>query len=306
MEFKLEAVPKICIVVLVYNCLDHTRACLASLRAISYQNYEIVVVDNGSSDGSDVCLPAEFPEVSYLRQNENLGFTGGNNIGIAWCLQKGCDAVLLLNNDTVVSADFLTQMATHLTRCNIVTPKISFTNRPDLFGACMGGFNYFLGTWRKNAYGKPLRLFTETTKVEMAAACCLLIPAYIINKVGLLDDNYFLYYEDADFITRARKNGFELVYESSAIISHNERTSTDSNKMSAIALYYNIRNRMYYVRKFSCNNLNYYLFILFYFNIILFKCINWLCTNRYVYVRATFLAIHDYAFDRMNKSKHSF
>ena len=142
--------PRIGVVVVTFNGLAFTRSCIASLLRMSYPNAVVVVVDNASTDGSADVIRREFPAVVVLEQGENGGYTGGNNVGIRWCLDNGCTGVLILNNDTRVEPDFLDVMARHLRTPCIVGPQIRVL---DDASRVADGFGWF--DWRRGR-GKPI------------------------------------------------------------------------------------------------------------------------------------------------------
>lgn len=296
---------KIGIVILTYNYIDFTRNCLNSIKAITYPHYEIVVVDNNSHDGTPNIIPAEFPEVHFLPQSENTGFTGGNNIGISWCLERDLDAILLLNNDTIVKPDFLSWMAEHLDNKNIVTPHILSLMRPEFFGAYMGEFNWTIGAWKDHVHGKPApSVCPAPYEVGMASGCCLLIHRQIFEKIGVFDEKLFLYFEDIDLITRAKLSGFKLMYEPRAIIYHNERTSTGNDFVAPTALYYNVRNRLFIMRKYRNSSKNYFIFIIYFIVNRLLKVIYWLLTGKWKLVLAEYRGVKDFLWEKMYRANY--
>jgi GT2 family glycosyltransferase len=236
------------VVVVAYNGLDDVRSCLRSLACATYPRLSIVLVDNASSDGTADAVRREFGGVTVLALPENCGFTGGNNVGIRWCLEHGCDAVLLLNSDTRVEPDFLDRMAPHLARCRVVAPEIRSRERPERKLDAIGWFDWARGVARP-ASGGVGRAGPLPTRI--ASGCCLLVPRAVFDRVGLLDENFFLYFEDVDFVVRAQLAGFELVQERSAVIYHRESETAADAEVSPLKIYYNTRNRLYLMRKHS-------------------------------------------------------
>jgi GT2 family glycosyltransferase len=239
---------RIGVVVVTHNGLEDTRVCLCSLVQVRYPAVRIVVVDNASKDGTPEAVRREFPTVELLPQSENLGFTGGNNIGIRSCLDHGCDAVLVLNSDTRVEPDFLQHMAPHAAKQAIVTPEIRSLDRPDRAVTEIEWFDWRRGLARSRP---PARSDDEELPCRIASGCCLLIPRAIFERIGFLDENFFLYYEDVDFVVRAQLAGFALVHEPAATIYHRESVAPRDPTISPLKLYYNTRNRLYLMRKHS-------------------------------------------------------
>ena len=238
--------PAVAAIVVTYNTLDDTRECIRSLLRVRYPRLGIVVVDNNSSDGTAAALAREFPGVTVLAESENLGFTGGTNAGIRWCLARDWDAILLLNSDTRVDEAFLERMVPHLKRDCIIAPVIRPLDGRGRRGPDPAWFDWRRGVACASAPavgshgGRPSRI---------ASGCCLLIPREVFTTIGLLDENFFLYYEDVDFVVRAQMAGFELVQEPAAVIYHRQTPTVAGRGVSPLKLYYNTRNRLYLMRK---------------------------------------------------------
>jgi GT2 family glycosyltransferase len=243
---------KVTIIILVWNGYDVTRDCLLSLRKIDYPSFETILVDNGSIDSSGEKLVREFPEITVIRNEQNLGFTGGNNVGMRQALKTGTDYLLLLNNDTIVSASFLTEMvrvAESNNRIGMVAPKIYYFEPADKIWYAGGAyvrwktFPVHFGV-RKHDDGR----YDEAKEVSFATGCALLVRAETARKVGLLDETFFLSYEDVDWSARAIEAGYKAMYVPSAVIWH--RDSFETKKIGlAKRDFYNIRNAVLCARK---------------------------------------------------------
>lgn len=244
--------PLVSIILVNYNGMKDTIECIDSIMNIDYKNYEIVLVDNGST------LCEEFPEVyqknkriHYLQSEDNLGFAGGCNLGCRYATEiLRTDYLLLLNNDTVVSRDFLSRMMECNHRCGsetIVTGKIYYeTDRSKLWYA--GG---------RVDYSRGLAVhFTDDKwygdkkypKVTFASGCLILFPSKAFDDVNGLPEEYFLYYEDVDFCCTLQKKEYILRLCPEAVIYHKVNASTGTK--SDLSVYYGSRNRLYFVRKF--------------------------------------------------------
>jgi len=222
--------PRVAIIVLNWNRRDDAIACLTSLTRITYPNYRIILVDNGSTDGSAEAVRAQFPPVQIIEIGKNLRFAGGNNVGLREVLQDQDDFALLLNNDTTVEPDFLDRLieaAREDGRIGLVSPKILYQQRQDVI--------WFAGGILKPAWGYVRHFglrqsdgerFNQRRQVTFLTGCCLLIRREVLQKVGLLDEGFFLYSEDADYCLRAAKAGFKLLYEPGARIYHKVSSST--------------------------------------------------------------------------------
>jgi GT2 family glycosyltransferase len=238
-----------------------TRNCLISLKDLNYLNYSIIVVDNASEDGSGERLKNEFSEIIYLSNEQNLGFTGGNNVGIKLALESGFDLIMLLNNDTVVTPDFASILIGTLNSdpmIGAVQPKIRLNKNRDVIWNAGSYFNSFLATSKSRGYGEiDKSQYDEQMNLPWITGCCFLTSSEIIKEVGLLDQRFFCYYEDTDWSFKIRKLGFRLVYEPGALIYHEVGMSNEKNKVSGegnlspFSHYVTVRNHLYIVRRYS-------------------------------------------------------
>jgi len=248
---------KVFIIILNWNGRADTIECLESLRKIGYRDYKIVVVDNGSTDGSADVIPKKyFQDVAFIETKKNLGFAGGNNIGINYALENDAEFILLLNNDTIVEPDFLTELvkaAQADDKIGIVGPMINFYDNRDTIWFGGGKINWLKTKGSHVSYG------LQTTRSPLTAGsdystgyltgCCLLIKRKVIEKIGFLSEDYFLYYEDTDWCLRSRQAGFETVLAPAAKIYHKQ--SRSAQEFSYPYVYYHSRNGLILGSKFG-------------------------------------------------------
>lgn len=210
---------KVVAVVLNWNGLEDTLECLRSLSRNDYPNLEIIVVDNGSDDGSCPAIRAQFPNVVLIENGRNLGFVRGNNIGLTAGLSRGAELLLVLNNDTVLAPDCVSRLVEAIEtdgRIGVVGPLMRRALRPDLID--MGGdFNFWTGEVRlrhfvslaETAPTRPTPFDPNTIQpIDYVWGCGLMVRAEVLQRVGLFDERYVAYYEDADFCMRARAAGY--------------------------------------------------------------------------------------------------
>lgn len=217
--------PKIFIIILNYNGKDVIKNCLASVFKIDYPDFEVVVVDNNSSDGSLESAKNNFSKANFIKNEANLGFSAGNNIGIRFALERMADYVLLLNNDTEVEKDFLAklvEMAETDEKIGTVSPVIfNGHNRQVWFSG--GGIN-----WLRMKTKHSQQIATEDYfETDFISGCAMLVKAEVFRVVGLLDEDYFLYWEDVDFSVRARKAGFKNIVVTGSWIYHFEKSEQE-------------------------------------------------------------------------------
>jgi len=251
--------PKIAIIIINWNTYQLTFNCLKSLEACTYKNKIIFFVDNGSKDGSGDKIALEFPDINYIKNEINEGFTGANNIALKVILKQNFDYVLLLNNDTEVKPNFLTRLEASMNfdeNLAATQPLIlDFPNKNTIWNAG-GSFNSFFGLSKTRFKGmiyKPkLKIDTST---EWISGCCILVKIAVIHEVGLLDNRFFAYFEDVDWSIRMTNLGYKLGVVPKSIIYHHSSGSSKKNNtsnegnLSPYAHYLNVRNHIYLIKK---------------------------------------------------------
>lgn len=239
------------IVIVNYNGAKFQNECIRSVFKTGFPFYKIIVVDNCSSDCSMEMLN-EFPEdrIEKIFCGENYGVAKGNNIGIARSEELECTHTLLLNNDTVVPSDFFEKFIPCLGGGDLVAvPEIYFYGSDLLWYA--GGF--FSGL-KCNAYHMFYKEKEDKAKIpdycEYAPTCCMLIDNRVFAKIGAMDENYFLYFDDTDFCFRLKLAGIPIRVAKEARIYHKVSLSTGGEN-SRISVYYGNRNRFYFHKKYK-------------------------------------------------------
>jgi GT2 family glycosyltransferase len=218
-------------VTLNWNRKQDTLDCLASVLAMEPRPTEVILVDNGSSDGTPRAVAEHFPQVRVIANEKNLGFAGGINVGLRAALDAGAAYILMLNNDTLVSQDLLDLLVTTAEedqRIGIVTPKILYTDPPDRIWYAGGKRRRWWPGFSFPGYGKrDAARYSRRRDVELATGCGLLVRAAALRKVGLFDEaSFFMYHEDLDLSERIRRAGYRIVYEPQARMWHKESAST--------------------------------------------------------------------------------
>ena len=258
--------PKVTIIILNWNGKEDTIECLESLKHITYPNYKILLLDNGSTDGSIECFRERYPDIEIIENGENLGFAEGNNVGMRKVMEEDADYVLLLNNDTLVDENFLIELvsvAESDPKIGVVGPKIYFPEsniiwyaggKIDLKHASLDvtGFNNF-DSGQHNS----------VKSVEWMTGCAFLIKNEVMEKVGLFDPIFFAYWEEIDWCIKIRKAGYEIDFVPTAIIWHKQHSSTKNiggfrnylilrNSILCLRKYGNLYDKIYFVVWFTC------------------------------------------------------
>jgi GT2 family glycosyltransferase len=232
-----------------WNGWSDTAACLRSLADLEDPTaFRVVVVDNGSTDDSVERLRAEFPDVTLTETGKNLGFAGANNVAIAEALRQDFDFVWLLNNDTTVAPDALTQLVKALDECpkaGVAGSKIYFFDRPDVLWYAGGGFTASGLSKHRGVGERDTGQFEHLESTGYVTGCSLLARTVAIKDAGLMDEAYFLYWEEADWEDRMAKAGWIALYVPLSKVWHKVSAST-SGLRSWLALRYEVRNRIRY------------------------------------------------------------
>lgn len=241
--------PLVSIISINYNQPGVTCEMLASLRQLTYQNYEIIVVDNGSPTHSPDAIAEHFPEVNLIRSYHNLGFAGGNNLGVAAARGK---YVLFLNNDTEVEPGLLEPLVALFEanpRAGIASPKILYYHSERLiqYAGCRG-INPWTGRGRTIGSREMDRgQYNGTFVTGLAHGAAMMLPMQVIRKVGLMPELYFLYYEEHDWCQMVLRAGYECYYIGSTTVYHKESVSV--GKASVLKTHYLYRNRLLFMRR---------------------------------------------------------
>lgn len=229
-----EKYPKLFVIILNYNGKDTIKSCLDSVFCSDYSDLNVVFVDNNSKDGSLEFSKKLFPKFHFIKNESNFGFSTGNNVGIRFALEKMADYVFLLNNDAILEKDTLSKLIelAENSKAGIFSPIIFNGNGNIWFS---GGKIIWTKMRAIHTIKKPDKKNAYAT--QYVTGCAMLIKKEVFKKIGLLSEDYFLYYEDADFCLQAKKEGFDSMVASEAKIVHYEKSELDlSNKIYWLVL----------------------------------------------------------------------
>jgi len=240
MKFPLSS-----IVVLNYNGGKDLIHCLNSLRSINYpkDKYEIIVVDNASTDGSADIAEERFSEVKIIRNRVNLGFSAGNNIGLK---SASGEYLVVLNFDTEVTVNWLSELVRPAERDDNVclcTSKLLMFNERKILNSAGGSVHYLGFHWPKGFGKQDGQEFNNLEETAAASGCSLLVKREVLQKIGFFDEDYFLYGEDTDLTWRARLYGYEAMYVPSSVVYHRCGAAVKKTYGDLEKLYFLERNR---------------------------------------------------------------
>ncbi|WKZ60985.1 MAG: glycosyltransferase family 2 protein [Cyclobacteriaceae bacterium] len=241
--------PLISIITINYNSLKETCEFLESTKRLTYRNFEIIVVDNASKEDPTKIITSRFPEVKLLVNSSNLGFTGGNNTGMA--VAKG-DYLFIVNNDTEVTDNLLNELLKPFEQDNsigVVSPKIKYFDHPNIIQYAgfteinpITGRNKTIGD-RERDQGQH-----DTPGYTLYAhGAAMFLKKEVVERTGMFADIFFLYYEELDWSARIQRAGFRIYYQPTAVIYHKESISV--GKSSTLKTYYLTRNRILFMRR---------------------------------------------------------
>ena len=234
---------KVSLIILNFKVKDLALKCLESVKKSNYSELGIILVDNGSNDGIEEDIK-ELKGVDFIQTGKNLGYSGGNNIGIKRALKSGADYIFILNPDTTIEKDCIKNLVDGIEKykAEITGPKIYFEGTKKIWYA--GGIFD-----KENVIGKHRGVdevdsgkYDSPEETDFVTGASLFVKREVFEKIGLFDEKYFLYYEDADFCERAKRAGFNVVYIPDAVVYHENAASAELG--SPLQDYYISRNRL--------------------------------------------------------------
>jgi GT2 family glycosyltransferase len=226
--------PNVAAIVLSYNGKDVTLKALPSLLAMTYPSFDVVVADNGSTDGTREAVAAAFPEVIQVRSEENLGPAGGLNLGIDYAMERDYDYLLILNNDVEAHPEMLTELvkvAESDPTIGSVGPKAYYYWDRERIWSAGGRIRFREAITRERGEGELDRgQYDRDEEIGYTCGCAMLVKRAAVAAVGPMDPAYFLCFEDADFCTRMKRHGLRCYYAHRAVLWHMVSTSTGGYK----------------------------------------------------------------------------
>jgi GT2 family glycosyltransferase len=245
-----EQAPYVVCSVLNWNNYPDSRECIDSLLELDYPNMDIVVVDNGSTDGSGERLREEFPDINVQLTGENRGFARGHNVGIRWALEEGAEYVMVVSNDALFPQSEMLDTLIELMETNddvgMATPEVRNYPDTDSIWFQQGTIDHSTG-FPNHTDDVP---DVDAVSNDYISLVSTVIRAEVFDEVGLLPAEWFLYHEDMDFSTQVRDNGYELVTFRPATVYH-RGSSTSGSSLKPVRSYYPTRNRWIWARKYA-------------------------------------------------------
>lgn len=247
---------KIAIILVIYNNKRYIKQCLDSLYNQTYNNIEIIAVNNATRDGGAAFIKENYKDVDVIDLQSNLGFAAASNIGIEQALNEKAKYCMLLNVDTVAEPNLLENLMRYADSNTVLTPYIYYSKdkkykkyNKETCGTWYagGGFDIKTGNVVQNLYDECCDNCAH--EVDFISGCCMLIPEDVIKRVGVLQEKYFMYFEDAEYCMRLKNKGIIQKYIPNAALWHAETGSQVQNS-SINHDYYCMRNKLYFMEEF--------------------------------------------------------
>ncbi|MCX6354502.1 MAG: glycosyltransferase family 2 protein [Candidatus Aureabacteria bacterium] len=242
--------PSVAAIVLNYRRPQDTIECVRSLQGSEEIGLAVIIVDNGSGDDSAERIAAAFPALTLLRAPSNLGYAGGNNIGIREALRGGAEYLFIVNNDCTVAPDAVAKMfdAARSSGAGIVSPAVYEYSRPDILQYAGYRNLHLLAQGIPIGEGEIDRgQYAQGKEMNAAPGCAMMIGRSVFEKVGLFDERFFCYSEELDLCRRATEAGYRILFDPAAHVWHKKAATLDER--SPEYLYYLTRGRLIYARK---------------------------------------------------------
>lgn len=299
---------KLAVILVNYNGKNYNEACIESVRANRTDGeVRIIVVDNASTDGSLQALRERYGEeeqIELVELDDNYGFSRANNVGIRSAMAWGADAVLLLNNDTEIGETMLSELLACTRRHpdSMIVPKIYYSDDRERIWSAGGSVSPVVQKVRHIGLDEEDRgQYDEERRTFFATGCCLFLPVQVIGRAGVLDERFFLYYEDTEYSFRLGELGIDIYYCPKAVMYHKVGASSKGAD-SPLCAYYIARNWL------LCSRLRqgrrYPIFLAYYVVNRAACCLLWLLRGKGALVKATWLGIRDFHRGKFGRSAY--
>jgi len=284
--------PSVAIIILTWENYEEASACLDSIESITYPNYRVIVVDNGSKDGSVETLQDEYDQYEFVLNEVNEGFAKGNNAGITYALETGADYVLLLNDDTVVTENFLEPLVETMESHNKVAAVGGVNIHADTYEIHNAGYRFYVALAGGGVmYREPQE--DSAYPVDYVQSCLVLLNPEFLSEIGLLNENYFLGMEDVDLAWKAHERGWKVLTEPRSEIYHHVGETAGKLRLSGFSSYHKIRNKL----QFASENLTRGQQVIMYVSLTVetaLLLILWALLGNRENIRATIRGVRDY------------
>ena len=238
------------VIILTWNQKEMTADCLDSVMRLDYPNYRIALIDNCSTDGTREYIRTRHPQVEIIPSETNLGYAGGNNLGLDYALRRGAEYVLILNNDTEIDPGCLSKLVEVMERdeaVGVAGATIYYHSDPKRIWFNGARLNENIGEMEAYSFKSVDEgQFTEIIESDYAPGCGMLVRSSAVKRSGGIDARYFIYFEESDWCLRIKKLGYSVVIHPAAKVWH--KISMAFGKETPTFLYYMVRNNLLFMR----------------------------------------------------------
>lgn len=242
--------PVVSIIILNWNNAPDTLECLTSVLAQDYPSFSALVVDNGSADDSASVIRSRFPNIPVLETDKNLGYAGGNNLGMRSAFESDAEYALLLNDDTVLDRCMLSRLvetAQADARIGFVGPMVYSAAQPEHIQSAGGKIDRFWIATHRGFREADAGQFSEPAEVDWLVGCAIMVKRQVVERIGDLDVRFFSYVEELDWCVRARRAGYRIVHVPAARLWHKRTARFDGP--APYVTYYMYRNQLLLLSK---------------------------------------------------------
>jgi GT2 family glycosyltransferase len=243
--------PRVSIIILNWNGWKDTIECTVSVLKINYPSYEIVIVDNGSTDESIQRISERFPDIKLIKLKENLFYAGGNNVGICYALESGAKYTMLLNNDTTVHPDFLNPLVEAMENdpsIGAVGGTLFYYNSQNKIQNTGQYINFKSGNVLTIGDGETdINQFSKKRDVDYICGAAIMLRSEVVRKIGGLDENFMLYSEESDWCLRAKKIGYKSIFVPNSKVFH--KGCISAKLIKPMSIYLLTRNKIWLIRR---------------------------------------------------------
>ena len=295
--------PRISIIILNWNGYKDTCELLDSLKKIISPAFNILVVDNNSIGNDVEKLVNRYGSlINTIKAENNLGFAGGNNLGIKKALKDSTDYIVLINNDTIVELNFLESMLRVFDenqKVGIAAPQINYFSESNKIWSVGGRISRIKGSGFAYSDKIENESINESGYRDFVSGCCMMIKKEVFETIGLFDEKFFLYVEDTDFCYRTIKAGFKIFVSTQSKVYHKIGSST-GGKLEQLPIYYVTRNRLYFAKKNFYST--YLITVIYVFFTMILKSLWWNLTGKGNLVNSIKWAFKDFFRGIMGKA----
>lgn len=243
--------PFVYIIILNWNGYKDTIECIESIKKITYKNYDILIIDNGSTDNSVTELSKKYPNVTIIENQENLGYAGGNNIGFKYALKKKAEYTFIINPDSIISETCINELIVKMnddSSIGMASPKIYFYDKPKIIWYAGSKIDWKRGLTPHVGYNEiDNGQFDKYTYTDRVSGCAVMIKTDLLKRIGFFDERYFLYFEETDLSVRFKKLGYNVAFIPNAKCWHKISKST-GGYYGSIYQYYMTRNNLLFMK----------------------------------------------------------